>query len=95
MHRSRLLPHVLRGLQADRRVLEQIIAQERPEAICCTIFSMNSRRYSTRRRWMPSALGGVQLLLDFLDLRMAHVLAAHEVDQVFADVLGMISDALE
>jgi processive 1,2-diacylglycerol beta-glucosyltransferase len=36
MHRSRLLPYCLRGLHADRRVLEQIIAQERPEAICST-----------------------------------------------------------
>src|SRR5665213_2979114 len=51
--------------------------------------------YSTRRPAAPSALEGMQLLFYFLDPGMAHILAVHQVDQVFAHVLGVIAVALQ
>lgn len=36
LDRSTAVPHLLRGLQAERRVLATVIAREDPVAICCT-----------------------------------------------------------
>jgi processive 1,2-diacylglycerol beta-glucosyltransferase len=36
LDRSSLVPHLLRGLQAERTVLSRLIAREDPVAICCT-----------------------------------------------------------
>lgn len=36
LDRSTIVPHMLRSFRGDARVLESLIARERPDAICCT-----------------------------------------------------------
>lgn len=36
LDRSTVFPHLLRGLRAEQRVLAELLARERPAAICCT-----------------------------------------------------------
>src|ERR1700722_14286772 len=66
-----------------------------PEAMPFTTVSIGACRYSTRRLPDPLALERMQLLLDLLDLGVPHILAVHQVNEVLADVLGVITDALE
>src|ERR1700719_1615643 len=72
-----------------------------PDVMPLAVMSMDrSYPYYTTRR-SPGASpfsplpGGLQVLFDLLELGVAHILAVHEVDQVFADVLGMIADPLQ
>src|ERR1700685_3454825 len=66
-----------------------------PETMPFTTVSIGACRYSTRRPPDPSALGCMQLLFNLLDPGVAHILAVHQVNEVLANVLGMIADALE
>src|SRR5215469_7116107 len=58
--------------------------------------TLTRRRWDMRlRRYARGTRTGAQLALDVIEGGVADVLAVHHVDDVLADVLGVIADALE
>src|ERR1700691_3233711 len=60
-----------------------------------TSCSINSYSYRRQRPSAPSAPWRLQLLLYLLDLGVAYVFAQHQVDEVLADILGVVTDAFQ